>query len=154
MNRKESNLPNHSKLTYPVFADSAKMTYTRPTASGRCGICYLSAARFWLAELIMISPLARQKLLAEATEQQRVRPPTRLGPGRVASPRRPVLRSGCKSEATNDDGPLGDRTLPRPVLPSPDRPGPVGSHLRGDRLYGEVLSSRRPMLRARSPPSR
>jgi len=32
--------------------------------------------------------------------------------GRVASPRRPVLRWGRKLRPTNADGPLGDRTLP------------------------------------------
>jgi hypothetical protein len=35
-----------------------------------------------------------------------------IGTGRVASPRRPVLRSSRKCNWTNGDRPLGDRTLP------------------------------------------
>jgi hypothetical protein len=54
-----------------------------------------------------INPIVKSKSQHELSEQW-------VGTGRVASPRRPVLRSGHKSEAINANGLLGDRPLPPP----------------------------------------
>src|SRR4029077_11039121 len=61
-------------------------------------------------------PLTRIEDKSDGTE---VVPPKaralvcRSPPDRAASPRRPVLRCDRWFRATNSDGPLGDRTLPR-----------------------------------------
>jgi hypothetical protein len=55
-----------------------------------------------------INPIVKSKSQHKLSEQW-------VGTGRVASPRRPVLRSGHKSEPINASGPLGDRTRSDPT---------------------------------------
>ena len=72
----------------------------------------------WSLDILAAEPMLSQRLRVDRrAAAKQISPGCRLclGTGRVASPRRPVLRSGRKFRATNADGPLGDRTLPPPV---------------------------------------